>query len=302
MSKPRRIKRPISGVLLLDKPRGLSSNQALQKVRWLYQAEKAGHTGTLDPFATGLLPLCLGEATKFSQRLLDADKGYVARVQLGVTTTTGDLDGEVVQRCPVTVTQEDIEAVLPRFLGAIRQVPPMYSALKHEGRALYEYARAGIELEREARDVTIHTLDAGPLQGECFDMSVVCSKGTYIRVLAEDIGAALGCGAHLRELRRTRTAGFDLSGTVTLDTLEAMSAAERDALLLPVDTLLRELPVCQLDAVAAGRFRDGQPVPPPAPGLHGLLRVRNADGVFIGLAELVDGRLAPRRVVHPAEL
>lgn len=302
MSKPRRIKRAISGVLLLDKPVGLSSNQALQKVRWLYQAEKAGHTGTLDPFATGLLPLCLGEATKFSQRLLDADKGYTALVRLGQTTTTGDRDGEMVNTMPVSVQRADVEAVLRRFEGPISQVPPMYSALKHEGRALYEYARAGIELEREARAVTIHSLQLGAWHGDEFELHVACSKGTYIRVLAEDIGAALGCGAHLRELRRTRTAGFDLTGSCTLAQLEAMSPAERDALLQPVDTLLRELPVCQLDEAVARQFRDGQPVRLPVPGLSGLQRVRDANGAFIGLAEVVDGRLAPRRVVHPDPL
>lgn len=299
MSKPRRIKRAISGVLLLDKPRGFSSNQALQKVRWLYQAEKGGHTGTLDPFATGLLPLCLGEATKFSQRLLDADKGYAALVKLGEVTTTGDVEGEVIERHAVTVTRADIEAVLPRFIGTLQQIPPMYSALKRDGKPLYEYARAGIVLEREARQIQIHDLQLGAFETDRFELQVSCSKGTYIRVLAEDIGRALGVGAHLIELRRTRTAGFDLTQVVTVEALEAMNMAERDALLQPPDILLRDLPSWQLDAQSASYFRDGQPVWQPGMTLQGLIRIYDSGGTFIGLAEEQDGRLAPRRLVHP---
>lgn len=297
MSKPRRIKRPISGVLLLDKPRGLSSNQALQKVRWLYQAEKAGHTGTLDPFATGLLPLCLGEATKFSQRLLDADKAYSALVCLGTRTDTGDVDGTVIEQRPVNLERAAVEAVLPRFRGWIEQVPPMYSALKVDGKALYEYARAGVELERQPRSVRIDQLQLGEMNGHCFTLDVVCSKGTYIRVLAEDIGAALGCGAHLLELRRTRTAGFDLSAVVSLEQLENMSMEQRDALLMPADILLRDLPSWQLDAQSSIYFCEGQPVWQPRMSLSGLVRIYDAGEQFLGLAEVVDGRLAPRRLV-----
>ena len=299
MSQPRRIKRAISGVLLLDKPRGFSSNQALQKVRWLYQAEKGGHTGTLDPFATGLLPLCLGEATKFSQRLLDADKGYSAVLKLGEVTDTGDVEGEVIERHPVSVSRADIEAVLPRFIGTLQQVPPMYSALKRDGKPLYEYARAGIVLEREARQIEIQVLQLGQVEAERVELHVSCSKGTYIRVLAEDIGRALGVGAHLVELRRTRTAGFDLQRVVTVDELEAMTMEQRDALLLPADVLVRDLPQWQLDAQSAVYFRDGQPVWQPRMTLHGMIRIYDAAGVFMGLAEEQDGRLAPRRLVHP---
>lgn len=299
MSKPRRIKRTISGVLLFDKPRGFSSNQALQKVRWLYQAEKAGHTGTLDPFATGLLPLCLGEATKFSQRLLDADKAYTALVKLGEITDTGDLEGEVIERHEVNVTRADIERVLPQFLGEIQQIPPMYSALKRDGKPLYEYARAGITLEREARTIEIFNLQLGDFKDDCFELEVSCSKGTYIRVLAEDIGKALGCGAHLRELRRTRTGGFSLHETVvTVEQLEAMSPEERDALLAPSDCLVQDLPEWELDADSAGYFRNGQPIWQPKMTLSGFVRIYDDQRRFLGLAEVEDGRLAPRRLVN----
>lgn len=299
MSKPRRIKRTISGVLLFDKPRGFSSNQALQKVRWLYQAEKAGHTGTLDPFATGLLPLCLGEATKFSQRLLDADKAYTALVKLGEVTDTGDLEGEVIERHEVNVTRADIERVLPQFLGEIQQIPPMYSALKRDGKPLYEYARAGITLEREARTIEIFDLQLGEFKDDCFELEVSCSKGTYIRVLAEDIGKALGCGAHLRELRRTRTGGFSLDETVvTVEQLEAMSLEERDALLAPADCLVQDLPEWELDADSAAYFRNGQPIWQPKMTLSGFVRIYDDQRRFLGLAEVEDGRLAPRRLVN----
>ena len=299
MNKPRRIKRKISGVLLFDKPQGLSSNQALQKVRWLYQAEKAGHTGNLDPMATGLLPLCLGEATKFSQRLLDADKAYRAEVRLGVTTNTGDAEGEVLETRPVAVTRAQLLAAIAQFIGPIAQVPPMFSALKRDGKPLYEYAREGITLERAAREVEIFSCDLIEFAGDRFVMDVSCSKGTYIRVLAEDIGQALGCGAHLIGLRRTRTAGFELGQeVVTLEQLEAMDLAERDALLLPADALLLDLPEWQLDVDSAYYFGNGQPVWQAKMRLSGMVRVYDAAGVFLGLAEVDDdGRLAPKRLV-----
>ena len=208
----KRVKRAIDGVLLLDKPLGLSSNQALQQLKRLYQAAKAGHTGSLDPLATGLLPICLGEATKFSHFLLDADKSYRALVNLGFTTTTADAEGEVLERFDVQVTEKDVQAVIKRFIGPIEQVPPMYSALKHQGKALYEYARDGLEISRAARSVTIFDIKLVnfDVTKQQFVMDVVCSKGTYIRTLAEDIGHALGCGAHLGGLRRLSTAHFQL--------------------------------------------------------------------------------------------
>lgn len=296
----KRVKRPVSGVLLLDKPIGLSSNGVLQKVKWLFQAEKAGHTGNLDPLATGLLPICLGEATKFSQTLLDADKGYIATVQLGATTTTGDSEGEITETCPVDVTQLRLEALLPQLLGPMLQVPPMYSALKHQGKALYEYARQGVEIERQARSITIFSLTLLDFRGDVFDIAVDCSKGTYIRVLAEEIGRRLGCGAHLSALRRTRTAGFTLQGAVTIEQLEAMSLAERDALLRAADCLLDNLPQVQLDESATQYWQNGNPVQQPNLPTIGELRVYDAASRFIGLGFIqADGRLAPKRVVKP---
>ena len=222
MAQVKRVRRQVNGVLVLDKPRGMSSNQALQKVRWLLNAEKAGHTGSLDPLATGVLPLCFGEATKFSQYLLDADKGYETLAQLGVTTTTGDAEGEVLERRPVALTAEQIEAALQEFRGPIQQIPPMYSALKKDGQPLYKLARAGEVVEREARSVTIARLELLAWHGEQLRLAVDCSKGTYIRTLVEDLGQQLGCGAHVAELRRTQAGPFDLSQTVTLETLERL--------------------------------------------------------------------------------
>uniref|UniRef100_UPI0035ADC3C5 tRNA pseudouridine(55) synthase TruB n=1 Tax=Thauera aminoaromatica TaxID=164330 RepID=UPI0035ADC3C5 len=232
------VRREVDGVLLLDKPQGMSSNGALQTARRLLAAAKAGHTGTLDPMASGLLPLTFGEATKFSQMLLDADKTYEAVVRLGVDTDSGDAEGKVLATRPVAVDRAALEAVLERFRGEIEQVPPMYSALKRDGKALYEYARAGIELERAARRVVIHALELLDFAGERFTIRVHCSKGTYIRSLAMDIGAALGCGAHLAALRRTAIGAFDLSGALTLEALEAAGEGGRDALLAPVDALV----------------------------------------------------------------
>ncbi|HWT28271.1 MAG TPA: tRNA pseudouridine(55) synthase TruB, partial [Methylophilaceae bacterium] len=238
----KRIKRAIDGVLLLDKPLGFSSNQALQKVKWLYQAAKAGHTGSLDPLATGLLPICLGEATKFSHFLLEADKSYRALIRLGSTTTTADAEGEVLTRSEVRVDASQLADVLGSFVGDIVQVPPMYSALKHEGKALYEYARAGVDIPRKGREVTIHEIVLERFEGEMLEVVVRCSKGTYIRTLAEDIGHALGCGAHLAGLRRLTTAHLGLQDAVTIEQLEALAPAARDALLLPVDATITDLP------------------------------------------------------------
>jgi tRNA pseudouridine55 synthase len=248
----------LDGVLLLDKSPGQSSNDALISAKRLLNARKAGHTGTLDPFATGLLPLCFGEATKFAQDLLDADKAYNTVVHLGVRTETGDTEGLVVAETTVNVTREDILRVLPRFRGEIEQVPPMYSALKRDGKPLYEYARAGITLEREARPVTIHALELTDFRPPFLHLSVRCSKGTYIRVLGEDIGEALGCGAHLNALRRTGVGALELGDAHTLEAFKALSEHERIAALAPVDALLQSFPSVQLPILLARRFLQGQ--------------------------------------------
>ncbi len=253
---PKKIRDLVDGVLLLDKPVGLSSNDALIKAKRVLNAKKAGHTGTLDPFATGLLPLCFGEATKFSQDLLEADKTYDTTVHLGINTNTGDTEGEAIQTREVNVTRERIEAVLARFRGPILQVPPMYSALKRDGKAYYEYAREGITLEREARPVTIHKLEFVAYEAPFLKLSVTCSKGTYIRVLGEDIGNALGCGAHLNALRRTQVGALTVDGMVTLETLQASAAPL--AMLAPVDALLSSFPAVELTEELARRFLQGQ--------------------------------------------
>lgn len=287
----------VDGVLLLDKPLGLTSNDALQKARRLFSAAKGGHTGTLDPLASGLLPLCFGEATKFSADLLDADKTYEAVIKLGVTTDSGDAEGTVIATAAVDVSEDDVFRVLPQFTGAIRQVPPMHSALKRNGRPLYELARQGIEVERESRMVTIHAIDCLSFGGDSLTLRTACSKGTYIRVLAADIGQALGCGAHLAGLRRTRVGDLDLGAAVTLAQLEALDEAGRAGCLQPVDTLLRSLPAATLEGEAAERFRHGNPVDLPA-GLSGKIRVY-VDRKLIGVGESSqDGRLWPKRLVH----
>lgn len=292
----RREKRAVNGVLLLDKPAGYSSNQALQCAKRLFQAAKAGHTGNLDPFATGLLPLCFGEATKFSQWLLDADKVYEATLKLGATSSTGDTEGEITSHAPVSFTQHDLERVLRQFTGEIEQVPPMHSALKHQGKPLYEYARSGVEIERKSRLVTIHTLELLDWRQDTLKLRVTCSKGTYIRVLAEDIGSTLGCGAYLTALRRTSTGGFTLDQAITLPQLE--NTSDRDRLLMPVDTLLSHLPHIELDTDSAHYFRQGQAVWKPGMTHNGQLRVYQSDGVFAGLGEVLpDGRIAPRRLL-----
>ena len=289
----------VDGVLLLDKPLGMSSNDASQKARRLFSAAKGGHTGTLDPLATGLLPLCFGEATKFSADLLDADKVYEADIQLGVTTDSGDAEGQVIATAAVNLEIGQISAVLERFVGDISQVPPMHSALKRDGRPLYELARQGIEVEREARAVTIHHIDLLAFAGDRLQIRVACSKGTYIRVLAADIGQALGCGAHLAGLRRSGVGDLTLAGSVTLAQLDALPEVDRLAFLQPVDALLQSLPSVQLDGEAAQRFRHGNPVDLPA-GLAGKIRVY-ADGRLIGVGEPGrENRLWPKRLVQLA--
>lgn len=295
----KRIKRPIDGVLLLDKPLGYSSNQALQKVKWLFQAAKAGHTGTLDPLATGVLPICLGEATKFAQYLTDADKTYIARVQFGVTTTTGDAEGEVLARSPVAFNQAQLLAVLQQFEGAIEQVPPMYSALKHEGKALYTYAREGVEIERQPRSVHIRQITLNAYADGVAEISVTCSKGTYIRTLAEDIGRALGCGAHLLALRRTATASYDIAQTISLEALEQLTLEQRDQLLLPVDSAIENIPQVVLNADAAYYVLQGQPVWQSGKIPAGDLRLYNEQQKFLGLGYLQpDGKIAPKRLLQ----
>lgn len=298
----KRVKRRVDGVLLLDKPIGISSNSALQKAKILYQAAKAGHTGNLDPVASGLLPLCFGEATKFSHYLLNADKTYQAEFTLGQTSTTGDSEGELSPPISVTVTQRDVGDVLSRFMGEISQIPPMYSALKFQGKALYEYARKGIEIERQSRQVVIYSLVQESFDGIHLRVTVKCSKGTYIRVLGEDIGRALGCGAYMSALHRTVTSRFVVADALTLTQLEEMDPVRRDAVLLPVDALITELPAIVLDADSAYYLRRGNPVWLPQQHIRGMARLYDQRNVFLGVGEtLDDGKVAPRRLVNFAD-
>lgn len=304
-AQPTRIARvPVHGVLLLDKPVGWSSNDALIKAKRLLNAQKAGHTGTLDPFATGLLPLCFGEATKFSQDLLEADKAYEAVVHLGLVTTTGDTEGEVIETREVNVSLLQIEQVLQVFRGEIAQVPPMHSALKRDGKPLYEYARAGITLEREARRVTIHRLELIDYQAPLLRIRVLCSKGTYIRVLGEDIGAVLGCGAHLQQLRRTAVGPLDLNGSVTLEQFTAFEEAQRTRALLPLDGLLMSFPAVVLSDTLTQRFLHGQRLAlgkerVVLPQQSGRARVyQESNGRLLGTGLLQEfGILAPERLI-----
>ena len=300
-ARVKRVRDLVDGVLLLDKPVGLSSNDALIKAKRILNAKKAGHTGTLDPFATGLLPLCFGEATKFSQDLLEADKTYDTIVHLGQATDTGDTEGQVLETRDVNVTLEQIHAVLAQFRGPIKQVPPMYSALKRDGKPLYEYAREGITLEREARDVIIHKLELISYEAPFLKLSVTCSKGTYIRVLGEDIGKVLGCGAHLNALRRTQVGALTTDRMITLDELAAHEAPL--SLLSPVDALLSSFPAVQLNADLAKRFLNGQRLPlgkEPSikvPQEQGRVRVY-LDDKLLGTAILGEySILAPERLI-----
>jgi tRNA pseudouridine55 synthase len=298
-------RRPLHGVLLLDKPLGWSSNDALQKVKGMLRAEKAGHTGTLDPLASGLLPLCFGAATKFSQASLDADKRYTATLRLGERTSTGDREGEVVQSRPVAVERAAIETACARYTGTIEQLPPMHSALKHEGRKLYDLARAGIEVERTPRRVTIHALDIVRWQSDELVIDVRCSKGTYIRTLAEDIGEALGCGAHLATLRRTGSGALDVADAVTIDALQALDPAAREALLRPPQVLLGETPEVRLPADEAGRFLTGlrrRVALADAPAVKVFGPGPRDPGAFLGTAHITAGELIPDRLLSPLEV
>lgn len=295
------MRRSLDGILLLDKPRGLGSNAALQAVKRLYGAAKAGHAGTLDPLATGLLPLLFGEATKFAQLALDADKEYLARARLGATTSTADADGEVLERRLVAVGRDAIEPALARLRGDIAQVPPMYSALKHAGKPLYALARQGRSVERAARRVRIHELVMVEFAGDAVDLRVRCSKGTYIRTLVEDLGRALGCGAHLETLRRTAAGSFRIGDAVTLEQLQAASGAERDRWLLPLQRLLEGLPRVDLAGPVAGRFAQGQAIRLEQPR-QGRCSVYGAEGEFLGVGEAgPTGELRPHRLVTRAE-
>ena len=300
MSKPRRSSRRVDGVLLLNKPTGISSQQAVSRVRHLFNAAKAGHTGTLDPAADGLLPVCLGEATKFSHLLLDADKTYVATARLGVVTNTGDAEGVVITSKPPVTDRGLILQALEKFRGEIIQVPPMHSALKHHGVPLYEYARKGIDIERQPRNIRIYELQLLDIKDNFLKLRVHCSKGTYIRVLAADIGAALGCGASLSALTRTQTGALELTheSACTLDTLNALSEAECEARLLPVDAMLSGLPALHVEAVEAERLLLGQKLGLKQAGITGFARIYGPNQRFLGLVEVGEGgRTVPHRML-----
>ncbi|MEW6039307.1 MAG: tRNA pseudouridine(55) synthase TruB [Pseudomonadota bacterium] len=291
-----------SGVLLLDKNSGLTSNSALQRARRMLDMRKAGHTGSLDPLASGILPLCFNEATKLSGYLLDSDKRYRVVARLGATTNTGDADGEILSRSPVPVLDEPgLLALLAEFTGPILQVPPMFSALKHQGKRLYELARKGVEVEREARAVTIFGIELTGRGADYLELDVHCSKGTYIRTLVEDIGSALGCGAHVEVLRRTAVAGFSVDQAVTLDQLEAMAPEARLDCLRPMDSMVPHWPAVSLDAETSRLFLNGRAVTVVDAPVGDLLRVYDHEHAFLGIGRSVGkGRLAPRRVVAPS--
>lgn len=309
MSRPRRRGRDINGVLLLDKHQGLSSNDVLQKVKRIYNANKAGHTGALDPLATGMLPICLGESTKFSQFLLDADKRYRVIARLGQRTNTSDADGEVVQERPVEFSQEQLDAALEQIRGDSQQVPSMYSALKYQGKPLYEYARQGIEVPREARDITVYELQFIRWENDELELEIHCSKGTYIRTIIDDLGEVLGCGAHVIYLRRVQVSNYPSERMVTLEQLQQMVAAAEEAgiepktvldpLLLPMDTAASHLPEINLTDVVAAYVLQGQPVQVQGLPAEGMVRINVGEKRrFIGVGEVDDqGRLAPRRLV-----
>ena len=300
----RREYRDIDGVLILDKPLGLSSNQALQQLRHLYRARKAGHCGSLDPLATGVLPICLGQATKFSSYLLGASKTYRASCRLGQTTTTGDAEGEVVETRPVSIEQQRVLQVLEQFVGEIEQVPPMFSALKHEGKRLYQLAREGKQVERQARRVKIFELRLLSCEDDSLEIEVSCSKGTYIRTLAEDIGQALGCGAHLSALRRCAVETLHQTDAVTLDRLQQLAEqgmAQLDALLLPVTAALGQFSELRLDDRQSLDISQGKRVKLAQRAAPGLYRLISGDGIFIGLGEVgQDAELAPKRLMNTA--
>ncbi|GHD96241.1 tRNA pseudouridine synthase B [Pseudocitrobacter faecalis] len=309
MSRPRRRGRDIHGVLLLDKPQGASSNDVLQKVKRLYNANRAGHTGALDPLATGMLPICLGEATKFSQYLLDSDKRYRVIARLGQRTDTSDADGQIVEERPVTFTDAQLAEALESFRGDTQQVPSMYSALKYQGKKLYEYARQGVEVPREARPITVYELLFIRHEGNELELEIHCSKGTYIRTIIDDLGEKLGCGAHVIFLRRLAVSKYPVERMVTLEQLrEYVEQAEQqgipasqllDPLLMPMDSPASDFPVVNIPSVVAAYFKNGQPVRASQAPASGLVRVTEGDDAkFIGMAEIDDeGRVAPRRLV-----
>ncbi|WP_411706073.1 tRNA pseudouridine(55) synthase TruB [Edaphovirga cremea] len=309
MSRPRRRGRDVHGILLLDKPQGQSSNDVLQKVKRIFNANRAGHTGALDPLATGMLPVCLGEATKFSQFLLDSDKRYRVIARLGQRTDTSDADGQLISERDITFSQEQLDSVLESFRGETMQIPSMYSALKHQGRPLYEYARQGIEVEREARPITVYELQFIRWEGHELELEIHCSKGTYIRTIIDDLGELLGCGAHVTFLRRLQVATYPYERMVTLEQLNALLEQAQseeivpgsllDPLLLPMDSAVQDFPEVNLLPAVAGYVKQGQPV--QAAGAPASGRVRITEGEehkFIGVGEIDDdGRVAPKRLV-----
>jgi len=311
MSRRRRFKgRDVHGILLLNKPSGITSNDALQQVKRIYNAAKAGHTGALDPLATGMLPICLGEATKFSQFLLDADKRYQVTAQLGVRTDTSDSEGTVISTRPVNVSEAQLQAALEGFRGPQLQVPSMYSALKHQGRPLYEYAREGIEVEREARPITIYELNLIGFSGDQLMLDVHCSKGTYIRSLIDDLGEKLGCGAHVTQLHRSQVDHYPADRMLTLEQLQQVfeqckqegipPREQLDPLLLPMDTAVYSLPEVRMSSIVASYVNQGQAVQVPHAPLEGFVRMMVSDtNEFIGVGEIdADGKVAPRRLVR----
>ncbi|MDF7681850.1 tRNA pseudouridine(55) synthase TruB [Enterobacteriaceae bacterium ESL0689] len=309
MSRPRRRGRDVHGVLLLDKPHGMSSNDVLQKVKRLYNANRAGHTGALDPLATGMLPVCLGEATKFSRYLLDADKRYHVIAKLGQRTDTSDADGQVIAERPVTFSDQQLAAALDNFRGQTQQIPSMYSALKYQGKKLYEYARQGIEVPREARPITVYQLQFIRYQGDELELEIHCSKGTYIRTIIDDLGEKLGCGAHVTTLRRLAVSQYPTARMVTLSQLQALveQAAEQDIpaaqlldpLLMPMDSPAAAYPRVEIPEISAVYFKHGHPVRTTGVPLQGFVRVMESDTQkFLGMGEIDDqGRVAPRRLV-----
>ncbi len=302
MGRRRQRGRRLDGILLLDKPQGITSNAALQRAKRLYDAQKAGHTGSLDPLASGMLPVCFGEGTKMSAFLLDADKHYWVRIRLGERTNTADADGEVVETRPVpTLDRVLVESALDRFKGPIEQIPPMYSAVRVDGERLYKLARAGIEVERKARPVTLFALELLALEAEELELQVHCSKGTYVRTLAEDLGEALGCGAHVTALRRTGVGPFRGHPMVTLEQLQELAddQAALDALLIGVDEAIADMPRLDLNADLSFYLRQGQPIFVPKAPTAGLLRLYDPEGRFLGVGEVLeDGRVGPRRLIR----
>ncbi|MBQ4793883.1 MULTISPECIES: tRNA pseudouridine(55) synthase TruB [Pectobacterium] len=309
MSRPRRRGRDVHGVLLLDKPQGVSSNDVLQKVKRIFNANRAGHTGALDPLATGMLPICLGEATKFSQYLLDSDKRYRVIARLGQRTDTSDADGNVIEERAIGFSATDLEQALEGFRGTTQQVPSMYSALKYQGRKLYEYARQGLTVPREAREITVYELQFIRWEGDELELEIHCSKGTYIRTIIDDLGEKLGCGAHVIYLRRLQVATYPTERMVTLEQLAALAEQAQtqehplslslDPLLMPMESPVIDFPEVNLTPVVAGYLKLGQAVQAANAPLNGMVRITEGDEhKFIGMGEIdSDGRVAPRRLV-----